>query len=44
MAAGELALIEVMCSVGSRADLGRPTTTPQENRDALMRFLSEGKA
>ena len=43
MASGELALIEVMCSVGSRADLGRPTTTPQENRDALMRFLSEEK-
>ena len=38
-----LTLIEVMCSVGSRADLGRPTTTPRENRDALMQFLSEGK-
>ena len=46
MAANCLTLIEVMCSVGSRADLGRPTTTPRENRDALMRFLSEteGKA
>lgn len=43
MAVKELALIEVMCSVGSRADLGRPTTTPRENRDALMRFLSEEK-
>ena len=41
MEARSLSLIEVMCSVGSRADLGRPTTTPQENRDALMRFLSE---
>ena len=41
MGAGCLTLIEVMCSVDSRADLGRPTTTPQENRDALMRFLSE---
>lgn len=41
MAADCLTLIEVMCSVGSRADLGRPTTTPVENRDALMRFLSE---
>ena len=41
MAAEELTLLEVMCSVGSRADLGRPTTTPKENRDALMRFLSE---
>ena len=37
-----LTMIEVMCSVGSRADLGRPTTTPRENRDALMRFLAEG--
>ena len=36
-----LTLIEVMCSVSSRADLGRPTTTPRENRDALMRFLAE---
>ncbi|MBQ8200209.1 MAG: phosphonopyruvate decarboxylase [Clostridia bacterium] len=32
----DLALVEVMCAVGSRADLGRPTTTPVENRDALM--------
>jgi phosphonopyruvate decarboxylase len=39
MAAGELAFIEVMCAVGARDDLGRPTTTPQENRDALMGFL-----
>ena len=42
MEANCLTLVEVMCSVGSRADLGRPTTTPVENRDALMRFLSEG--
>lgn len=41
MSAGELAFIEVMCAVGAREDLGRPTTTPQENRDALMRFLAE---
>ena len=39
MAAGELSFIEVQCAVGARDDLGRPTTTPQENRDALMRFL-----
>ena len=39
MTAGELAFIEVMCAVGARDDLGRPTTTPQENRDALMAFL-----
>ena len=41
MTAGELAFIEVMCAVGARADLGRPTTTPQQNRDALMQFLQE---
>lgn len=34
-----LTLLEVHCAVGARADLGRPTTTPVENRDALMRFL-----
>lgn len=41
MTAGELAFIEVMCAVGARDDLGRPTTTTQENRDALMGFLAE---
>jgi len=39
MVGGGLAFIEVMCAVGAREDLGRPTTTPQENRDALMQFL-----
>ena len=34
-------LIEVRCACGSRADLGRPTTTPVENRDAFMRFLQK---
>ena len=32
-------LIEVACACGARADLGRPTTTPIENRDALMAYL-----
>ena len=32
-------LIEVRCACGSRSDLGRPTTTPVQNRDALMAFL-----
>ena len=41
MTAGELAFIEVLCAVGARDDLGRPTTTPQQNRDALMKFLQE---
>ena len=36
-----LCFIEIMCAVGSRADLGRPTTTPKENRDALMAHLQE---
>ena len=34
-------LIEARCSCASRADLGRPTTTPAQNRDALMAFLQE---
>ncbi len=38
---GGLALVEVMCAVGARDDLGRPTTTPQQNRDALMTFIQE---
>ena len=41
MTAGELAFIEVLCAVGARDDLGRPTTTPRQNRDALMKFLQE---
>ncbi len=32
-------LLEIRCACGARADLGRPTTTPAENRDALMAFL-----
>ncbi len=40
-ACNALALVEVMCGVGARADLGRPTTTPQQNRDALMSFIRE---
>lgn len=39
---GQLSLVEVMCANGARADLGRPTTTPQQNRDALMNFIREG--
>jgi phosphonopyruvate decarboxylase len=37
------ALIEVMVALGARADLGRPTTTPKENKQALMAYLSERK-
>lgn len=32
-------LIEIKCACGSRSDLGRPTTTPVMNRDALMSTL-----
>ncbi|MBR5961152.1 MAG: phosphonopyruvate decarboxylase [Clostridia bacterium] len=34
-------LVEVRCACGSRSDLGRPTTTPIDNRDAFMRFLQK---
>ena len=34
-------LIEVKVKKGNRKDLGRPTTTPQMNKVALMQFLAE---
>lgn len=34
-----LQLIEVRVKKGNRKDLGRPTTTPIENKEALMKFL-----
>ena len=34
-----LTLIEVRCAIGARADLGRPTTTPLENKRAFMQNL-----
>jgi phosphonopyruvate decarboxylase len=37
-------MIEVMVALGSRKDLGRPTTTPQENKKALMNYISGGEA
>jgi len=33
------ALLEIQVKKGARADLGRPTTSPTENRDALMRYV-----
>lgn len=39
-AAQSLFLIEVKCSLGARADLGRPTTTAIENKQSFMRYLS----
>ena len=35
-------LLEIRCACGARADLGRPTTTPVQNRDAFMAFLQDG--
>jgi phosphonopyruvate decarboxylase len=32
-------LLEVQVKKGNRKDLGRPTTTPIENKNALMEFL-----
>lgn len=35
-------LLEVRVQTGARSDLGRPTTTPVENKRAFMAFLAEG--
>ena len=37
----ELSLIEVKCSIGSRDDLGRPTTTPLKNKQNFMDYLKK---
>lgn len=37
----KLSLIEVKCSIGARADLGRPTTTAIENKENFAKYLSE---
>ena len=34
------ALLEIRIKRGSRADLGRPTSTPLQNKESFMRFLS----
>lgn len=36
-----LALVEVLCSIGSRKDLGRPTTSPAENKDGFVKMLDK---
>lgn len=38
----ELSFIEVMCSIGAREDLGRPTTTALENKQNFMKYLASG--
>lgn len=35
-----LSFIEIDCKIGARDDLGRPTTTPKENKEAFMSHLS----
>ena len=35
-----LTFIEVKCSIGARADLGRPTTTAIENKENFMNYLN----
>ena len=39
----ELSFIEIKCSIGARTDLGRPTTTPKENKDGFMNYLNQYK-
>ncbi len=34
-----LSFIEVKCSLGARRELGRPTATPQENKEKFMEYL-----
>lgn len=36
-----LCLIEVKCALGAREDLGRPTTTALENRNAFIEYLEK---
>ena len=35
----ELAMIEVKCSIGARDDLGRPTTTARDNKEAFTKNI-----
>ncbi|MCI9151989.1 MAG: phosphonopyruvate decarboxylase [Lachnospiraceae bacterium] len=37
----QLCFLEIKCSLDSRADLGRPTTTPLENKKRFMDYLEE---
>lgn len=38
---GKSSFIEVLCRKGARADLGRPTRTPTQNKQDFMQFLNE---
>lgn len=37
----ELCMIEVMCAIGARENLGRPTITTQENKKCFMEYLAK---
>lgn len=36
----KLTFLEVKCAIGAREDLGRPTTSPVENRNGFMKLLN----
>ena len=36
----ELSLIEIKCAIGARDDLGRPTTTAEDNKRGFMEYLN----
>ncbi len=35
----KLSLVEAKCAIGARSNLGRPTTTAYENKEAFIKFL-----
>lgn len=37
-----LSLLEIKCSIGARNDLGRPTTTPIDNKNNFIKNISKG--
>ena len=41
---GQLTFLEVKCALGAREDLGRPATTPRENKAAFMAALENNGA
>lgn len=43
LAAGPGGALVLRTRQGSRPDLGRPTTSPQENKHALMQLIAEGR-
>ena len=43
-ASRELFFVEIRCANGARSDLGRPTTTPQQNKQCFMDRIREKRA